>query len=91
MTNFLITAESVTQAISEARIIAVRLISFVKKGDSVRVNMAFRVRTVLEDQEDKEPMRKNLYITAKTKNRFIKMILYRKLNQSRHRKCQLIQ
>ncbi|MEN6621101.1 MAG: hypothetical protein ABFD50_06105, partial [Smithella sp.] len=60
VTNFQVRSEAVTQAISEARIIAVRLISFVNEGDSVRVNMAFRVRTVLEDQEDKESLRKKI-------------------------------
>ena len=50
VTNFRVTAESSTQAITEARIIAVRLISFINEGDSVRVNMAFRVRTVLEER-----------------------------------------
>ncbi len=58
VTNFQVTSESSMQAITEARIIAIRLISFVNEGESVRVNMAFRVRTVLEDQEDKEPLRK---------------------------------
>lgn len=65
VTNYQVTAESVTQAISEARIIAVRLISFVNEGDSVRVNMAFRVRTVLEAQEEKEPMRKKPVYSGK--------------------------
>ncbi len=67
VTNFQVSAESITQAISEARIIAVRLISFVNEGDSVRVNMAFRVRTVLEDQEDKEPIRKKAVYNGKIK------------------------
>ncbi|MEN6374316.1 MAG: hypothetical protein ABFD75_05955 [Smithella sp.] len=58
VTNFQVTSESSMQAITEARIIAIRLISFVNEGESVRVNMAFHVRTVLEDQEDKEPLRK---------------------------------
>jgi hypothetical protein len=50
VTNFRVTAESSTQSITEAKIIAVRLISFINEGDSVRVNMAFRVRTVLEEK-----------------------------------------
>jgi hypothetical protein len=54
VTNFQVTAESSTQSITEARIIAVRLISFINEGDSVRVNMAFRVRTVLEDRAQSE-------------------------------------
>lgn len=58
VTNFQVTAESSAQAITEARIIAVRLISFVNEGDSVRVNMAFRVRTVLDDQTEGKPIRK---------------------------------
>ncbi|MBI4618921.1 MAG: hypothetical protein HY739_01955 [Desulfobacterales bacterium] len=49
VTNFQITAESSTQAITEAHITAVRLISFINEGDSVRVKIAFRVRTVLEE------------------------------------------
>jgi CRISPR/Cas system-associated exonuclease Cas4 (RecB family) len=47
VTNFQVTAESSYQAISEARITSVRLISFINEGDSVRVKMAFRVKTVL--------------------------------------------
>ncbi|MGV8056808.1 MAG: hypothetical protein AB2L12_02055 [Smithellaceae bacterium] len=58
VTNFRVTAESSTQAITEARIIAVRLISFINEGDSVRVNMAFRVRTVLEERAESEAMDK---------------------------------
>lgn len=50
VTNFRVTSESTTQSITEARITAIRLISFINEGDSVRVKMAFRVRTVLEEQ-----------------------------------------
>ena len=50
VTNFRVSAESTTQSITEARITAIRLISFINEGDSVRVKMAFRVRTVLEEQ-----------------------------------------
>jgi len=50
VTNFQVTAESTTQSITEARIIAIRLISFINEGESVRVKMAFRVKTVLEEQ-----------------------------------------
>ena len=50
VTNFRVSAESSTQSITEARIIALRLISFINEGDSVRVKMAFRVKTVLEEQ-----------------------------------------
>lgn len=50
VTNFQVTAESSMQAITDARITSVRLISFINEGDSVRVKMAFRVRTVLEEQ-----------------------------------------
>jgi hypothetical protein len=50
VTNFQVSAESSTQSITEARIIALRLISFINEGDSVRVKMAFRVKTVLEEQ-----------------------------------------
>jgi hypothetical protein len=52
VTNFKVTAESSTQAITEARIIAVKLISFINEGENVRVNMAFRVRTILEEQKE---------------------------------------
>lgn len=54
VTNFQVTAESATQSITEARITAVRLISFINEGDSVRVKMAFRVRTILEEQPPAE-------------------------------------
>jgi hypothetical protein len=47
VTNFQVTAESSYQAITEARITSIRLISFINEGDSVRVKMAFRVKTVL--------------------------------------------
>jgi hypothetical protein len=50
VTNFRVSAESSTQSITEARIIALRLISFINEGDSVRVKMAFRVKTVLEEK-----------------------------------------
>jgi hypothetical protein len=50
VTNFQVSAESSMQAITDARITSVRLISFINEGDSVRVKMAFRVRTVLEEQ-----------------------------------------
>jgi len=50
VTNFRVTSESTTQSITDARITAIRLISFINEGDSVRVKMAFRVRTVLEEQ-----------------------------------------
>ncbi|NPU83561.1 MAG: hypothetical protein HPY65_03650 [Syntrophaceae bacterium] len=49
VTNFTVTNESSHQAVTEARILSVRLISFINEGDSVRVKMAFRVRTVLEE------------------------------------------
>ncbi len=67
VTNFQVTAESSTQSITEARIIAVRLISFINEGDSVRVNMAFRVRTLLEDVAEKKPIRKQATYERKTK------------------------
>jgi hypothetical protein len=49
VTNFQVTAESSYQAITEARITSVRLISFINEGDSVRVKMAFRVKTMLAE------------------------------------------
>lgn len=52
VTNFTVTGESSHQAVTEARILSVRLISFINEGDSVRVKMAFRVRTVLEESAD---------------------------------------
>jgi hypothetical protein len=54
VTNFRVTSESATQSITEARITAIRLISFINEGDSVRVKMAFRVRTILEEQPPAE-------------------------------------
>ncbi len=50
VTNFQVTSEAASQSITEARITAIRLISFVNEGESVRVKMAFRVRTILEEQ-----------------------------------------
>jgi hypothetical protein len=49
VTNFQVTAESSYQAITEARITAAQLIAFINEGDSVRVKMAFRIRTVLDE------------------------------------------
>ena len=48
--NYQVVGESSTQTVTEAKIIAVRLLSFINEGDSVRVKMAFRVRTVLDDE-----------------------------------------
>ncbi|MBN1381806.1 MAG: hypothetical protein JXA41_09040 [Deltaproteobacteria bacterium] len=53
VTNFQVTAESSLQAVTEARITAARLISFINEGDSVRVKMAFRIRTVLKEEDEK--------------------------------------
>jgi hypothetical protein len=55
VTNFQLTGESSIQAVTEARITAVRLMAFINEGDSVRVKMAFRVRTALEEPGEKEP------------------------------------
>jgi hypothetical protein len=54
VTNFQVTGESSTQAVTEAKIIGVRLISFINEGDSVRVKMAFRVRTALEEKKQEK-------------------------------------
>jgi len=53
--DYQVVGESSTQAVTEAKIIAVRLLSFINEGDSVRVKMAFRVRTVLDDKPDEDP------------------------------------
>lgn len=50
VTNFKVSGESSSQSITEARIIALRLISFINEGESVRVKMAFRVKTVLDEK-----------------------------------------
>jgi hypothetical protein len=52
VTNFQVSGESAYQAVTEARITAVRLIGFINEGDGVRVKMAFRVRTVLEETKE---------------------------------------
>jgi hypothetical protein len=52
--NYQVVGESSAQAVTEAKIIAVRLLSFINEGDSVRVKMAFRVRTVLDDKPNEE-------------------------------------
>lgn len=49
VTNFQVTAESSYHAVTEAHITAARLISFINEGDSVRVKVAFWIRTVLEE------------------------------------------
>ncbi|WP_419660580.1 hypothetical protein [Desulfosarcina variabilis] len=43
-------AEDQTQSMTDARILALCPISFLNEGDAIRVKMAFRVRTVLDDQ-----------------------------------------
>jgi len=43
--------ESERQAITEAKIVAVRSLAFINEGDSIRVKMAFRVRTVLDAKD----------------------------------------
>ena len=53
--------EKETRNVTEAKIIAVRTISFINEGDSIRVKMAFRVRTILDGNEieaDTEPQYK---------------------------------
>jgi predicted nucleic acid-binding Zn-ribbon protein len=55
--NFQVVGESSTQAVTEARIIGVRLISLINQGDSVLVKMAFRVRTELEERKKETPPR----------------------------------
>jgi hypothetical protein len=55
VTNFQVTEESSVHAVTEARITSIRLISFINEGDSVRVKMAFRVRTVLEETVEEVP------------------------------------
>ena len=54
VTNFQVTSDTAAQSITDARITAIRLISFVNEGDSVRVKMAFRVRTILEEKQSGE-------------------------------------
>ncbi|MEI7671555.1 MAG: hypothetical protein WCK00_05525, partial [Deltaproteobacteria bacterium] len=49
--NFQVAGESSVQAVTEARIIGVRLISLINQGDSVLVKMAFRVRTELAEKK----------------------------------------
>jgi hypothetical protein len=55
VTNFQVTAESVARATTEAQITSARLISFVNEGDSVRVKVAFRIRTVLGESAEETP------------------------------------
>ncbi len=42
--------ETTTQAVTQAKIVAVKLVSFINEGDSVKVKIAFRVRMALENQ-----------------------------------------
>ncbi len=44
--------ESKRHAISEAKIIAVRPLAFINEGESIRVKIAFRVKTVLDTNDD---------------------------------------
>jgi hypothetical protein len=65
VTNFQVTGESSTQAVTEAKIIGVRLISFINEGDSVRVKMAFRVRTALEEKKQEKGFFDSLFGSEK--------------------------
>ena len=58
VSNYQVVGESSAQAVTEAKIIAVRLLSFINEGDNVRVKMAFRVRTVLDEQPAEDPGQK---------------------------------
>ena len=42
--------ESTTQAVTQAKIVGVKLVSFINEGDSVKVKIAFLVRMALENQ-----------------------------------------
>jgi len=42
--------EVTTQAVTQAKIVGVKLVSFINEGDSVKVKIAFRVRMALENQ-----------------------------------------
>jgi hypothetical protein len=53
--NYQVVDASSTQAVTEAKIIAVRLLSFINEGENVRVKMAFRVRTVLDEKQADTP------------------------------------
>ncbi|MCG6911457.1 MAG: hypothetical protein LJE94_15225 [Deltaproteobacteria bacterium] len=53
--NNAVVGASSTQTVTDAKIIAVRLLSFVNEGDSVRTKMAFRVRTVLDEKQAEAP------------------------------------
>jgi len=53
--NFQVTDMTDTRAVTEARITALRLIAFLNEADNdVRVKVAFRVRTVLSDDGDRQ-------------------------------------
>ena len=58
--NFQVVGESAIQAVTEARIIGVRLISLINQGDSVLVKMAFRVRTELEERKKEPPQKESV-------------------------------
>ncbi len=60
--DFQVVGETSAQAVTEAKIIAVRLLSFINEGDSVRVKMAFRVRTVLDEKKE-DPVAAGTYRT----------------------------
>jgi len=57
--NFQVVGESAIQAVTEARIIGVRLISLINQGDSVLVKMAFRVRTELTERKKELPQKES--------------------------------
>jgi len=44
--------ESTAQAVTQAKIVGVKLVSFINEGDSVKVKIAFKVRMALENQLD---------------------------------------
>jgi len=47
--------ETTSQAVTQAKIVGMKLVSFINEGDSVKVKIAFRVRMALESQLGEEP------------------------------------
>ncbi|MBI3813817.1 MAG: hypothetical protein HY279_05035, partial [Nitrospinae bacterium] len=47
--NYQLKEDTAMQAVTEAKITGLKLISFINEGDSVKVKMAFRVKTVLDE------------------------------------------
>lgn len=73
--------DTASQSVTEARIAGLRLISFINEGDSVKVKMAFRVETVLNDAPERIRIDSTASFVAKTRINACSVAYYVGLNE----------